>query len=91
MNNRGVHLEIHGDVIGVGFRWRVRNCALELGLAGFVRNTSRGTVEVVAEGNSAALQRLLAWCEGGATGARVDEVQKTWQTSKGEYSQFEIR
>ncbi len=50
---------VRGTVQGVGFRWWTRARALELGLAGFARNTADGRVEVVAEGPEDALSRLL--------------------------------
>ena len=50
---------VRGRVQGVGFRWWTRARALELGLAGHARNTADGRVEVVAEGPSASLDRLL--------------------------------
>ena len=49
---------MRGDVQGVGFRWWTRARALELGLLGHARNLSDGRVEVVAEGESAALAAL---------------------------------
>ena len=50
---------VRGRVQGVGFRWWTRARALELGLSGHARNTADGRVEVVAEGPSATLARLL--------------------------------
>jgi acylphosphatase len=51
---------VRGRVQGVGFRWWARARALELGLVGHARNTADGRVEVVAEGGTDALQRLVA-------------------------------
>jgi acylphosphatase len=51
---------VRGHVQGVGFRWWTRSRALELGLAGFARNTGDGRVEVVAEGPRERVERLLA-------------------------------
>jgi acylphosphatase len=50
---------VRGRVQGVGFRWWTRARALELGLAGHARNTADRRVEIVAEGPSSALARLL--------------------------------
>lgn len=49
---------VRGHVQGVGFRWWVRARALELGLVGHARNMSDGRVEVVAQGEPAAVARL---------------------------------
>lgn len=51
-------LFVRGRVQGVGFRWWTRARALELGLVGHARNMDDGRVEVVAEGEPAALDRL---------------------------------
>lgn len=51
---------VSGRVQGVGFRWWVRCRALELGLAGHVRNLGDGRVEIVAQGAPASLTRLVA-------------------------------
>ncbi len=51
---------LSGRVQGVGMRWWVRSRALELGLVGHAANLGDGRVEVVAEGGSAACDRLLA-------------------------------
>lgn len=45
---------------GVGFRWWTRAHALELGLVGFARNMADGRVEVCAQGDPTALERLHA-------------------------------
>jgi acylphosphatase len=50
---------LHGTVQGVGMRWWIRSRALELGLAGWARNTDDGRVEVVAEGPRDAAEALL--------------------------------
>jgi len=50
---------VRGRVQGVGFRWWARARAVELGLAGSVANLSDGRVQVVAEGDRAACERLL--------------------------------
>lgn len=50
---------VRGQVQGVGFRWWTRARALELGLAGHARNMADGRVEVVAQGDDEALERLV--------------------------------
>ena len=49
---------VRGRVQGVGFRWWARARAVELGLVGHARNLADGRVEVVAQGDPAALHRL---------------------------------
>jgi acylphosphatase len=66
--------EVLGRVQGVGFRWYVRERARALGLAGSVRNRADGSVEVIARGEAAALDRLYDLLRQGPPGARVDDV-----------------
>ncbi len=73
---------------GVGFRWWTRSRALELGLAGQVRNLADGRVAVVAEGDRSSCERLLDLLRGGATPGRVDGVSEQWAESTGTFSGF---
>jgi acylphosphatase len=59
-------------VQGVGFRYFVVAKASELGLAGWVRNESDGTVEVYAVGSVAQLNDLAGYLH---TGPRMAEVR----------------
>ncbi len=54
-----VQVWVRGRVQGVGFRWWTRSRALELGLTGYARNTADGRVEVRAQGDEAAVRRLV--------------------------------
>ena len=49
-----------GRVQGVGFRYTTRQIADGLAVAGTVRNLADGRVELLAEGEPAVLERLLA-------------------------------
>jgi acylphosphatase len=65
---------VRGRVQRVGFRFFVENAAQREGIHGYVRNQHDGSVEVVAEGDSAALERFEMAVRRGPAGARVDEV-----------------
>lgn len=64
-----------GRVQGVGFRWFVQRRADALGLQGWVRNLPDGRVEVVAEGNEAAITALDAALRAGPRLASVQRVE----------------
>ncbi len=64
-------LLIRGRVQGVGYRASCCRKAKELGLSGWVRNLSDGSVEVQAEGPAHLLTELCLWCERGPRGAEV--------------------
>ena len=67
---------VHGRVQGVGFREGCLHAARALGLAGWVRNRLDGSVELLAQGDAAALQRLHDWLPQGVHAARVDRVER---------------
>lgn len=71
-----LHLRVQGKVQGVGFRWFVCDRAIELGVAGWVRNTSHGDVEVAASGSSESLQKLESVVGRGPSSARVESVHR---------------
>lgn len=74
---RRVHAVVTGDVQGVGFRYATRERARVVGVAGWVRNLPDGSVEVEAEGDPGAVERMLAWLDRGPRGARVTSVDVT--------------
>ena len=73
--SRTVHVLVHGQVQGVGFRAWVEHQAELRGLGGWVRNRRDGTVEAVFTGPSDAVEAMLATCHDGPSSARVDRVE----------------
>lgn len=61
---------------GVGFRFFVQGKAADLGLSGWARNRSDGTVEVYAEGPAPKLSDLAAALHAGPRSARVRGVEE---------------
>ena len=86
-----VNAIVHGRVQGVGFRFFVLRQAVALGLKGWVRNVSGGTVEVLAEGDSASLRELLAELNEGPDAAFVRDVKYHYSPATGEFREFDIR
>lgn len=85
-----VRLIIHGRVQGVFFRASTMETAFSLGLTGWVRNRPEGTVETVAEGPAADIERFVKWCHGGPRSARVDKVEQERSTALGDMVGFEV-
>lgn len=84
------HLFVHGRVQGVFFRASARTVARDLGLAGWVRNCSDGSVEIHAEGDRKKLEELIAWCRQGPDYASVSNIDLNWTEAEG-LSSFDIR
>jgi acylphosphatase len=70
-------LVVTGRVQGVWFRGWTVDRARELGLDGWVRNRRDGSVEILADGEAAALDALAARCREGPPAARVEDVAGT--------------
>lgn len=86
-----LHAIVYGRVQGVNFRYYTRRRAVDLGLAGYVRNLWDGTVEVVAEGRRPALDELLAFLRVGPRGSIVTEVSAQWPAPTSSFERFEVR
>ncbi len=82
---------VHGHVQGVNFRYYTQLRARELGVKGYVRNKWDGTVEVVAEGERAAVEQLLEFLKVGPRAAQVQRVDSQWQDPTGQFAYFEVR
>ena len=81
---------VHGFVQGVGFRYAAADAARARGLSGWIRNRPDGTVEAAFEGEEAAVEALVRWCERGPRGAEVAGVEVFEEPPEG-LERFEIR
>jgi acylphosphatase len=68
---------VFGKVQGVYFRHSTRLEARRLVIRGTARNLPDGSVEVLAQGDAAAVEELRGWLHRGPAEARVDEVRET--------------
>ncbi len=83
---------VKGRVQGVGFRAFTQQEATQLNLVGWVANRWDGTVQIVAEGPDANLEKLVAWLNrGGPPSAYVTGVNLEWDPGTGEFRGFQIR
>lgn len=74
MQRKSQLLRITGRVQGVSYRASMLDEAQRLGLTGWVRNLSDGSVEALVQGTEADLKQILAWAYQGPTAARVDKI-----------------
>lgn len=70
-----MRLRIEGFVQAVGYRNFVISEAARLGVDGWIRNRSDGTVEALVSGPNAAVETLIGLCMKGPTGSRVGNVE----------------
>lgn len=82
-------MRVFGRVQGVGFRYRARDEAEALGLAGRAKNEPDGSVALDVEGEEAAVEKFLKWCRRGPWLARVDRVEARGAAPYG-FAGFEI-
>ena len=74
MEYKAVQAHIYGRVQGVFFRDYTRRMAEELGLTGWVKNCSDGSVESLICGDRDAVSAMINWLHQGSPSAKVDEV-----------------
>jgi acylphosphatase len=70
-----LRLRIEGFVQAVGYRHFAIAEAARLGLDGWIRNRSDGTVEAVISGDTASVEKFVQACMRGPKGARVENVE----------------
>jgi acylphosphatase len=82
------HVFISGRVQGVFYRASTKNMAEQLGLKGWVRNTSDGRVEALFEGDETAVKDMISWCHKGPRSAEVSDVTVDCTKFLGEFEEF---
>lgn len=90
MSGVRAHLWIRGHVQGVFYRASLRRTAAALGVGGWVRNLSDGSVEVLLEGESDAVASAVVWARRGPPFASVSEVEERDEPYSGEFRDFEV-
>lgn len=89
MNKKHLKIKIHGKVQGVFFRDTTCKRAGELGLSGWVRNESDGTVYIEIEGDPLKVDEFIRWCSKGPKMAKIDKIQSKEGQIRG-FSCFEV-
>lgn len=83
-------LTIHGRVQGVFYRDSARRRAKRLGITGYARNNTDGTVSIVAEGGEENLKNFIEWCYNGPILAKVTKINVEWRQASGKFDNFNI-
>lgn len=83
------HLLITGRVQGVWYRASMAQEAQRLGVTGWVRNRSDGSVEAMVAGTAEQVAAIMNWARHGPPAAQVEHVAV--ETGSGSYAGFEQR
>ena len=70
-----VRVRIHGRVQGVFFRHHTKLMAEGLGLSGWVRNCTDGSVEAICSGSTEGVDQMIDWLHLGPDSAVVSRVE----------------
>jgi acylphosphatase len=80
----------HGRVQGVGFRYTVKNLAMQYNVGGYVRNLPDGCVEVVMEGPETEINGLVTDVSR-KMNCYIRAIDSAEFPATGEFDQFAIR
>lgn len=86
-----VHIWVKGRVQGVGFRAHVEYNALQIEVAGWVRNVGWDTVETVAQGTREQIDQFIEMVKAGPRSSRVDEALVEYESPTGYLNGFTVK
>jgi protein-L-isoaspartate(D-aspartate) O-methyltransferase len=88
---KAVDVRVHGTVQGVFYRRSAQAEARRLGLAGWVKNLSDGSVALHLQGDPARVEQMLSWCRVGPPGSEVSRADVQESSPDVGLSGFEVR
>jgi acylphosphatase len=88
--NARLHIIVEGRVQGVGFRYFVSDKAKLMGLTGWVRNTYKNEVEIMAEGPRSQLTSFLDLVQQGPPMSVVTRTKFDWLDARGQFKAFSV-
>lgn len=86
-----IRIIVSGRVQGVCYRASTQEMALNLGLAGWVRNCHNGNVEAVFEGVPEKVDMAIDWCRTGPPSASVRNIEIHKDNGEDIFTSFKIR
>ena len=89
--NARVNVIVSGKVQGVWFRASTKQKADELGITGWVKNTSDGNVEALFEGLDKNVGEIVDWCKTGPPLAEVKNIRIIRLDPKKDFNDFSIK
>ena len=82
---------VKGLVQGVSYRYFTVQKAVQLNVAGWVKNLPNGDVQGCFEGEERDVLELIDWCRVGPGRAQVDRVIVDRMEFTGEFKEFHVR
>jgi acylphosphatase len=79
-----------GAVQGVGFRYTASSLAGRFAIAGYVKNITDGSVEIIAEGEENEVKGFLSAVDS-RMGDLVSSREVKWSDATGEFHSFSVR
>ncbi len=86
-----VFVRVSGRVQGVWFRASTKQKAEQLGVTGWIRNTSNGCIEAIFEGDENMVKEMIDWCNHGPPQAKVENVEIKNQPVTKAFDSFAIK
>ncbi|XP_019864627.1 acylphosphatase-2 [Aethina tumida] len=89
-----VDFEVFGKVQGLYFTKYCKELCEELGLAGWVKNTKKGTIQGKIQGFRSRVEQMIIWLSNtGSPGCQIERCDlSNWQnSSKFDFKGFSIR
>ncbi|MBQ9153167.1 MAG: acylphosphatase [Solobacterium sp.] len=83
------HIVFHGEVQGVGFRWRAMRAAEMQGCTGWVRNEWDGSVTMEIQGNRYGIEAVLESLQKGAY-IRIENTEEKEVPLQEEEREFRV-
>lgn len=89
MPSKHINLVVSGQVQGVFYRRTAKVEAEKLGIGGWVRNKTDGTVEISVSGEEKNIAEFIKWCKKGPPFAKVKNVEVKDRKPE-DYDEFSI-
>jgi len=83
-------IRLYGNVQGVGLRYNIKNKAQALGLVGWIKNESDGTVLCLIEGQPAGVSDFMQYLSEALPVGRVDKMDVEVNSVGGDLTDFSI-
>jgi acylphosphatase len=83
-------IRVTGRVQGVGYRYFAMRQANLLGISGYVKNKSDGSVELEVEGNKEIIENFRSILEQGPGYGSVDNVEVRYEPYSAKYKKFSV-